>query len=207
MTLIENLQRQYLIPVIRENSADLLEGTCLAMAAGGLTILEVTLMSDAAFSVIQKLSSKNNLTIGAGTVLNVEQAQRAIDNGAKFLISPGLNLDIVDLAKEEGIPIFPGVLTPSEIMAAQAEGCETLKIFPISAVGGAAYLSALKGPFPNLKWMPTGGVTLETVPDFRRAGALCVGMGGKLIPQDAVQAKDWTRLTKIAAEHVHFAQA
>ncbi len=202
MTLNEHFHHQFIVPVVRVTNAELLEGTCSALVQGGLKILEITLMSDAAFRVIKKLSAHTDLVIGAGTVLDVAQAERAIDNGARFLIAPGLNLDVVDYANEREVAIIPGVLTPSEIMAAQAEGLEFLKLFPASAVGGPAYLNILKGPFPTMKWMPSGGVTLENLGDYKKAGAQCVGMGGELIPADAIQSKDWKRISQSAKDHL-----
>ncbi len=205
MSVLTIMKSQFIIPVIRENDPETLEQICLSLIQAGLNVLELTLMSEAAYSVIKTMSSRNNLTVGAGTVLNVEQARRAVDHGAKFLISPGLNLDVVAFARKNHVPIFPGVLTPTEIMQAKEAGCENLKLFPINALGGPAYLTALKGPFPHLNWMPSGGVSLENINAYRAAGAICVGIGGRLLPADVILRKDWTALTKIATEHARAA--
>lgn len=195
------LSKQFIIPVVRETDAGALERLAMALADGGLKILEITLMSDGAYQVIENLT-KRGLTIGAGTVLNVYQAKGAIDAGAKFLVSPGLNADVVKTAQSVKTPIYPGVLTPTEIMQAAALGCEELKIFPISAVGGVSYLNSLKGPFPSMKWMPSGGVSLENFRDFKKAGCVCVGMGGKLVAPEMIAAKNWSGLKQIAEAHV-----
>jgi 2-dehydro-3-deoxyphosphogluconate aldolase/(4S)-4-hydroxy-2-oxoglutarate aldolase len=150
--------------------------------------------------VIKKISSQ--AIIGAGTVLNLEQAERAVASGAQFLVSPGLNIEVLKWANKNEIPFFPGVLTPTEIMWAKAEGCQLLKIFPISAVGGSSYLQALGGPFPDLKWMPTGGISLANLGQFVKAKAHCVGMGGQLIPNELIKAKNWSALTAVAVKHL-----
>ena len=129
MSLLVNMKEQFAIPVIREENADNLESICLALADGGLKILEITLMSDAALTVINKLSKRSDLTIGAGTVLNAEQAKQAINNGATFLVSPGLDENAVNFAASQKILFFPGVMTPTEIIKAHALNCEMVKIF------------------------------------------------------------------------------
>lgn len=197
MSIEAAVSKQFVIPVIRENDASKLESICLALADGGMNVLEVTLMSEAALHVIKKLSGK--LVLGAGTVLTPEQAEKAKDVGAQFLVSPGLNLEAVEATD---LPFFPGVLTPSEIMQARFAGCNVLKIFPISAVGGPAYLQALRGPFPTLQWFPSGGVSFENMREYKKAGAFAVGMGGNLVAVDAIANKEWNRLTKAAANHL-----
>lgn len=191
------VSKQFVIPVIRENDASTLESICLALADGGLFVQEITLMSEAALQVIEKLSGR--LTLGAGTVLTPEQAVKAKDVGAQFLVSPGLNVEAIEATD---LPFFPGVLTPSEIMQARFAGCNVLKIFPISSVGGVSYLTSLKGPFPTLQWFPSGGVSFENMREYKKAGAFAVGMGGNLVAADAIANKDFNRLTKAAANHL-----
>lgn len=200
--LQSKLTSQFVIPVIRETHESTLEHLVMALAEGGLTAVEITLMSEAAFKVIAKLSSKTELTIGAGTVLTPEQTKGAIDAGAKFLVSPGLNEESVKIAHRNSLPFIPGVLTPTEIMRAQALGCDTVKIFPVTQVGGASYLKALQGPFPQMKWMATGGVQLNDIKSYLDAGCLCVGLGGQLLSPSLIKAHDWSGLTKIAQDHV-----
>jgi 2-dehydro-3-deoxyphosphogluconate aldolase/(4S)-4-hydroxy-2-oxoglutarate aldolase len=191
------VSKQFIIPVIRENDASTLENICLALADGGLLVQEITLMSEAALQVIKKLSGR--LTLGAGTVLTPEQAVKAKEAGARFLVSPGLNIEAIEATD---LPFFPGVLTPSEIMQARFAGCNVLKIFPISSVGGASYLASLRGPFPTLQWFPSGGVSFENMREYKKAGAFAVGMGGNLVAADAIANKEFNRLTKAAANHL-----
>lgn len=201
-TLHAKLSSQFVIPVIRETHESTLEHLVMALADGGLTTVEITLMSEAALKIIEKLSVKTELTIGAGTVLTPEQAQAAIDAGAKFLVSPGLNEESVKIAHRNSIPFIPGVLTPTEVMRAQALGCDTVKIFPVTQLGGASYLKALQGPFPQMKWMTTGGVQLSEIKTYLDAGCLCVGLGGQLLSPSLIKAHDWSELTKIAQDHI-----
>lgn len=200
--LISRLKDQYAIPVIREKSTDLLERITLSLADGGLTVLEITLMSDDAYSVIEKLSKRSDLFIGAGTVLNEDQSRKAIEAGAKFLVSPGLNENAVKYARAKSVDFIPGVLTPSEIMQAQLLGCELVKVFPVFNVGGASYIKNLQGPFPTMKWMVTGGVDMKDYKSFMDIGCTCVGIGGSLIPQSLVKSQDWKALTQLAQENV-----
>lgn len=203
MNLLTHFQAQFIIPVIRETTAQALESICLALADGGLKILEITLMSETAFTIIKKLSQQNDLIVGAGTVLTAEQARKALDAGAKFLVSPNLNTEAIQVAQQSNIAFFPGVLTPTEITQAKAQGCELVKVFPISALGGPAYLKSLREPFPQLKWMATGGVTLTALKDYMQAGATCVGLGKNLILTEKVKTKDWQALRSLAAYYVN----
>ena len=202
MSLLAAMNRQFAIPVIREQDAAILESLCLALAEGGLNLLEITLMSDAALTVMRRLSKSSDLIIGAGTVLNSEQAKQATDAGAKFLVSPGLDENSVRYAQENKISFFPGVLTPSEIMRAQSLNCEMVKVFPASAVGGPGYIKALKGPFPEMKWMATGGISLHDLKVYLNLGVTCVGLGTQLTPVESVKAKDWNAIRQLAMEHV-----
>lgn len=179
MSFYNDLHKQFVIPVLRETDAAKLEAAALELASKGNKILELTLMSDAVFAVIKKLSAKGDLVIGAGTVLNEDLAKKAIDHGAKFLVTPGFTHSVQKTAELAKIPFIPGVLTPTEILHAKTHGCELIKIFPISSVGGAAYLKQLNGPFPNTKWMPSGGVNLDQIKEYKEAGAFCVGVGGR----------------------------
>ena len=202
MNLLEQFKEQFAIPVIRETREEHLESLCKTIADGGLKILEVTLMSDVAYSVIKKLSCDNDLVIGAGTVTTVDEAKRSIDAGAKFLVSPGLPIEAVKYAQKNSIPFYPGVLTPTEIITARDLGCELLKVFPISSVGGSAYLKSLQGPFPKLKWMATGGVSIDNLKSFYQAGATCVGIGNQLTPTEKINAKDWKGLKEITESYI-----
>ena len=198
MNILEALNKQFAIPVLRETREDHLEGLSRAIANGGMNVLEITLMSDVAFNVIKKLSKENGLIIGAGTVTTLDEAKKAIDAGAKFLVSPGLPARAVEYAHSQSVPFYPGVLTPTEIITARDLGCELMKIFPVSSVGGASYIKSLRGPFPQLKWMATGGVSLDDVKTYMNAGTFCVGIGNQLTPNEMINAKNWKGLSDIA---------
>lgn len=200
--MITKLSSQFAIPVLRHQDEKTLKSLALSLAEGGMNVLEITIMSESAYSVIKELSKDKNLTIGAGTILNKEQAKKAIDAGANFLVSPGLNTEAVNFSLSQNIPFIPGVLTPSEVMEAMALGLDTVKVFPISNVGGASYLSALSGPFPQMKWMVTGGISQNDIPVYMNVGAFCVGLGGKLTPKDAIESGDWKKLTSLAISHL-----
>lgn len=196
--VLSKITDQYVIPVLRNPDGETLLQTALALANGGLRVIEITLMSEEAYKVIETLSKDPTLLIGAGTVLNVQDAQRAIEAGAKFLVSPGLEENSVIYAHKRDIPFIPGVLTPTEVMKAQSVGCHMLKFFPSSAVGGTTYLKLIKAPFPDLQWMCTGGIGFEDIKNYRDAGAECIGMGGQLTPPKLVQSKQWSEITKLA---------
>ncbi len=197
MKYLKDFEDQYVIPVIRHTKEDELYKLCLALAEGGLKVLEVTLMSEAAFSVIKKLSERNDLIIGAGTVLNKDHASRAIASGAKFLVSPGLDEESINYSQSQNIPFIPGVITPSEVMRAHNLGLNLLKLFPASTFGGLEYVKNLRGPFPQMKWMLTGGITPADVPMFKKAGITCVGLGNHLTSQALVEKEDWEGITTL----------
>ncbi len=202
MNVFEKLSSQYAIPVIRETDEEKLYSLGKSLAEGGLKVLEVTLMSESALKVIKRLATDKDLTIGAGTVLNEEMAKKAMDAGAKILVSPGLNEGAVVFARMNNIPFIPGVMTPTEIMRAMALNCEVIKIFPVSTLGGISYLKNLKGPFPNLKVMASGGIGLDDLRDYFENGTFCVGAGSQLTPKDAVKNEDWKKIRELAKEYV-----
>jgi 2-dehydro-3-deoxyphosphogluconate aldolase / (4S)-4-hydroxy-2-oxoglutarate aldolase len=152
-----------------------------AVREGGIRVLEVTLGSRDAFGAIEALASRTDgLLVGAGTVLSIDQAERALGAGARFLVMPHLDQELVAWAAGRGVPAFPGAFTPTEILAAWRAGACAVKLFPASAVG-PAFVRELRGPLPEIPLVPTGGVTIETAPAFLAAGAIAVGMGGWLM--------------------------
>jgi 2-dehydro-3-deoxyphosphogluconate aldolase/(4S)-4-hydroxy-2-oxoglutarate aldolase len=142
----------------------------------------------------------SKLLIGAGTVLNVEMARQCVDAGAEFLVSPGLDAGALALARERNILFIPGTLTPTEIMAACNHGAEVVKVFPCGNVGGPAYLKALRGPFPDLKMIPTGGVNLASAADYIKAGAFALGVGSELVEPGVLKTSDARRMTQLARQ-------
>jgi 2-dehydro-3-deoxyphosphogluconate aldolase/(4S)-4-hydroxy-2-oxoglutarate aldolase len=179
-----------LIPVVRASSAAEGKFAAEAVSRGGLPIVEITMTVPGAVEVIAELvQDLPDVLVGAGTVLDAKMARRCLDAGAAFLVSPGLDLATVKLAKKEKVLMMAGALTPTEVMSAWKAGADFIKIFPCAQVGGPAYIKALKGPFPQVPMVPTGGVSLETAADFLAAGAAALGVGGELINKEAVQKR------------------
>src|ERR1700694_3246196 len=186
----ERIMEIGIVPVVRASSAG---EACIAAEAvcrGGIPIVEITMTVPGAVEVIRELVKNcgSEVLIGAGTVLNADAARRCIDAGAEFLVSPGLNLQIIAFAAQEGKLIMAGALTPTEVMAAWEAGADFVKIFPCGQVGGAKYIKALKGPLPQIPLVPTGGVNLNTAAEFIEAGAAALGIGGELVQADALKS-------------------
>jgi 2-dehydro-3-deoxyphosphogluconate aldolase / (4S)-4-hydroxy-2-oxoglutarate aldolase len=179
-----------IVPVVRASSAAEACMAAEAVCAGGIPIVEITMTVPGAIEVIRELARKcgSDALIGAGTVLNAEAAKKCVDAGAEFLVSPGLNVPAVEFAKREGKLIMAGALTPTEVMAACDAGADIVKIFPCGQVGGAKYIKALRGPFPQVAFIPTGGVNLHTAAEFIEAGSVALGIGGELVPSEALKA-------------------
>src|SRR5882724_5458462 len=179
-----------IVPVVRAKSAKQAQLAAEAVCAGGIPIVEITMTVPGAVEVIRQLkkSALENVLIGAGTVLDAETARRCIDAGAEFLVSPGLNIATVEFAAREGKLMLAGALTPTEVMMAWNAGADFVKIFPCGNVGGAKYIRALKGPFPQIPLVPTGGVNLSTAGEFIEAGAAALGVGGELVQAEALKS-------------------
>jgi 2-dehydro-3-deoxyphosphogluconate aldolase / (4S)-4-hydroxy-2-oxoglutarate aldolase len=190
------IEKQFFIPVIRTTDAAMLERIVESLFHAGLELQEITLMSDSLIPVIGKLTKRFNVTIGAGTVLNAKQAQAVIDQGAKFLVSPGLAEDVSKLAHQQKQLYIPGVMTPTEIMLALNHGHELLKLFPLAPLGGLNYLASLEAPFPQVKWMLSGGIKVADASQYRRASVSAVGLGGDLLPKELVAKGDWNEITR-----------
>ena len=180
--VIEKIREMRIIPVIRTESAEKAKLVVEALVKGGINILEITMTIPGAVELIAELDDKYKAAtiIGAGTVLDQKTAQKCVEAGAKFVVSPILNAEIISFCNKSEIAVMPGALTPSEIYAARENGADLVKVFPASAAGGASYLKALKAVFPNIELIPTGGVTLENAVDYLKAGAFAVGIGGEL---------------------------
>jgi 2-dehydro-3-deoxyphosphogluconate aldolase / (4S)-4-hydroxy-2-oxoglutarate aldolase len=180
-----------IIPVVRASSAAEARLAAEAVCAGGIPIVEITMTVPGAVEVIRALArdaASSGLLVGAGTVLNVDTARCCLDAGAQFLVSPGFNLQTVELAGREGKLMMAGALTPTEIVAAWEAGSDLVKVFPCGQVGGAKYIKALKGPLPQIPLVPTGGVNLSTAAEFLEAGAEALGIGGELVQPDALKS-------------------
>ncbi len=184
----QTLEEVGLIPVLRASSVQLGHALVDAMMAGGVTVVEVTMTVPNALTLLRELKQRHGkkLLLGSGTVTDATQAAATIDAGAEFVVSPSLHLDVIAKTRELGRVSIPGALTPTEVIAAWRAGADYVKIFPCSAMGGASYLKSLLAPFPELKLIPTGGVTLQTAPDFLKAGARALGVGTDLVNAAAI---------------------
>jgi 2-dehydro-3-deoxyphosphogluconate aldolase/(4S)-4-hydroxy-2-oxoglutarate aldolase len=192
------------VPVVRAPSAQLAIRAVEAVLAGGISVFEITMTVPDALSVIRSLIERfgARATVGAGTVLSASDALACIDAGAQFVVSPGLDLATIEAVHARGLPVMPGALTPTEIITAWRAGADMVKIFPCSAVGGAKYLRALRGPLPDVKMLPTGGVSLSTARDYIEAGASALGLGSELVDVSALAAGDDAAVTERARELV-----
>lgn len=199
--LLEILTAQPVIPVVAVESA--IEGVNLAraLAAGGIKAIEVTLRTPAALDAIRAIVSEVPETVcGAGTILDTKQFDKATKAGARFIVSPGASMEILDAARSAEPPLLPGSATPSELMAMLQEGYEILKFFPAEQVGGANFLRSIAPVFPMLSFCPTGGISLSNVKDYLSLpNVICVG-GSWVAPKNAVAAGDWDTVTKFARE-------
>ena len=176
-----------LVPVLRAGSVDQALALAEAIAAGGVTVLEITMTVPGAIQVIRRLAeTRPDLLIGAGTVLDPETARICILEGAQFVVSPALNLATLDMCHRYSIAALPGALTPTEIVTAWQAGADVVKVFPASAMGGASYLRSLKAPLPQVELIPTGGVSLITAEEFLHAGAFALGVGADLVDVKAI---------------------
>lgn len=178
------------VPVVRASSAEEARMAADAVCEGGIPIAEITMTVPGAVELIRELtrSGPGDVLVGAGTVLNVEAAKKCLDAGAEFLVSPGLNLEVIQLAAKEGKLMMAGALTPTEVIMAWEAGSDFVKVFPCGQVGGAKYIKALKGPLPQVPLVPTGGVNLNTAAEFVEAGAAALGVGGELVPAGALRS-------------------
>ena len=179
-----------IVPVVRAASPREARMAADAVCKGGIPIVEITMTVPGAVDVIRELtkSGSSDVLVGAGTVLNAEAARRCLDAGAQFLVSPGLNLEVVKLAGTEGKLMMAGALTPTEVITAWEAGSDFVKVFPCGQVGGAKYIKALKGPLPQIPLVPTGGVNLNTAGEFIEAGAAALGVGRELVQAEALKA-------------------
>ena len=175
-----------------------------AVSRGGLPIVELTMTVPGATELISHLIKKHpHMLVGAGTVLNIETAEACLAAGARFISSPGLDLDIVEFTRKAGVIAMPGALTPSEVMAALKAGADFIKIFPCSLVGGVDYVHALKAPFPTASFIAAGGVNQQTAGKYLAAGATAVGIGTDLIPPRAIAIREAQWIEELARRYVH----
>lgn len=188
-----------IIPAVRVSAADHARFAAEAVYRSGIPIAEITMTVPGATEVISQLSqSLPDLVVGGGTVLDAETARRCLDAGAKFLTSPGLVMEVVEFAVKNDVVVFPGALTPTEVITAWKAGADFVKIFPCAQVGGENYIRALKVPFPQIPLIASGGVNQQTTANFILAGATALGIGSELIPREALYRKQEDRIFELA---------
>jgi 2-dehydro-3-deoxyphosphogluconate aldolase/(4S)-4-hydroxy-2-oxoglutarate aldolase len=200
---LERIVNGGIVAVVRsEKNADLVN-VVRALAEGGVTAAEVTFTVPDAIEVIRQVRRDvgDAVVLGAGTVLDSETARAALLAGAEYIVAPTLNLDVIRLCRRYAKVVIPGAFTPTEVLTAWEAGADVVKVFPAD-VGGPAYLRALRGPLPQIRLMPTGGVDLSTAENFLKAGACCLGVGGALVDPKAIAGGDFARIRELAAQYV-----
>jgi 2-dehydro-3-deoxyphosphogluconate aldolase/(4S)-4-hydroxy-2-oxoglutarate aldolase len=193
-----------LIPVVRAGSAEEAIGLVEAIREGGCPIVEITLTVPGAIGVIEQVGRRfgADVVVGAGTVLDPETARTAILAGAQFVVSPALNGNTIALCRQYGVAVFPGALTPTEVVTAWTLGADAVKVFPCGSVGGAGYIKSLKAPLPQIEMIPTGGVSLKTAADFLAAGAFALGVGADLADPKLIRDGNAGQVTQRTREYV-----
>lgn len=202
--IIRQIEEIGIVPVVRAASSDEAMQAIDAIREGGIHVLEITMTVPGAIRVIEDVSRKFgcDVLVGAGTVLDPETARACLLAGAQFIVSPALNLDTIAMCRRYSAPVMPGVLTPTEVITAWSAGADFVKVFPCGSVGGASYVKNLKGPFPQIKIIPTGGVSLTTAADFIKAGASALGVGTDLVDVKAIRAGNAGVVTDRARQFV-----
>ena len=197
------IQEIGIIPAIRVSSAEDALFVAEAVSSAGIPIVELTMTVPGAIDAISHLARNNpEIIVGAGTVWDIETARRCLDAGAKFLTSTGFDPSVVEFAVKANIVVFPGELTPTEVMTAWKAGADFVKVFPCSQVGGVSYIRTLKKPFPEVPLIASGGVDQETAADFILAGAAALGIGGDLIPHKAIALRQPHRIHELARRYL-----
>ncbi len=202
-TILSKFQQIGIVPVVKIDDATKAEGLAKAMLDGGIPCIEITFRTAAAEEAIKRVTKAYpEMLVGAGTVINVEFAEKAVAAGAKFIVAPGFNPSVVDWCIERNVPILPGVCTPSDIEAGLSRGLSTLKFFPAEASGGVNMLKNFAGPFPNLTFIPTGGIGLHNILDYaKQPNILAVG-GSWMVKPELIEAEDWPAITKLCSDAV-----
>jgi len=198
--ILQKIEESGVIAVIRLNSSEKLPQIIDALAKGGVRALEVTMTTPNAIEIIQEASKNlsDDFILGVGTVLDQETARMAILAGAEFVVSPVLNISLIKMVNRYGKVMISGAFTPTEILAAWENGADVVKVFPATTLG-TKYFKDVKGPLPQVKLTPTGGVSLDNTAEFIKVGASCVGVGSALLDKKMIEENDWDGLTKLAS--------
>lgn len=202
--IFDRIVQTGVVAVVRTPGAAAAIAAIEALERGGLLVVEITLTTEGAIRAIEKLADRlgERILLGAGTVLDPETARIAMLAGAEFIVTPSLNPATIEMSLRYSKPVIPGALTPTEVLAAWQAGATAVKVFPCNALGGASYLRALKGPFPQIELIPSGGVNLETTPQLLQAGACAVAAGAELVDAATIASGDFQVLERRAVQYL-----
>lgn len=195
-----------IVPVVKLNRAEDALPLAQALIEGGLPVAEVTFRTDAAEASIREMVKIPEMLVGAGTVTNTEQAKRALDAGASFLVTPGFSSKVTEFALEHSLPIFPGIATPTELMMAVEYGLPVVKFFPAAQYGGLAAIKAMAAPFPSVRFMPTGGVNASNIKEYLACDKVIACGGSWMVKEDFIKTGDFASVTRLTQEAVELAQ-
>lgn len=200
---VQKVLDQGLVAIIRAPDAGQLLDVCEALIAGGIDVIEATFTIPNVLRTLEEVKLKlgDRILLGAGTVLDPETARAAILAGTEYIVTPTVNVKVIELCRRYSVPCMVGAFTPTEVLTAWEAGADIVKLFP-SDIGGAKYLKAIRGPLPHVRLMPTGGVNLETLPSFIEAGACAVGLGSSLVEKEALERRDMERIRSQAEAYV-----
>jgi 2-dehydro-3-deoxyphosphogluconate aldolase / (4S)-4-hydroxy-2-oxoglutarate aldolase len=205
--VVDRLASARIVPVLTAADADEAERACEALLAGGLTCVEIAFRTDAAADAIRRVARNGDLLVGAGTILAPDQLARAVDAGARFAVAPGTNDAVVDAARETGVSFFPGVATPSEIESARSRGCHVLKVFPASLVGGPAFLQAMAPVYPDVRFVPTGGIGAENLSSYLGLPSVLACAGTWICERTLLRERRFDEIERRARDAVQRAAA
>ena len=202
MDTIEKIQKHQLVVVIRTDTPEQAYEAARACIAGGVKLVEITFSVPDADDVIKRLAGTEGVSVGAGTVLEISEAKRALKAGASYIVSPHLDEEIVKFTKAEGVVSIPGATTPTEILKAHKAGGDIIKLFPFVEMGGLKFLKTIRGPLPFIRYMPSGGVTLENFKEYLAADVSGIIVGSAIIRRELVRAGDWQAITGLSESFV-----
>lgn len=201
--ILSQIQEVGIVPVVKLNDINKALPLCQALIAGGINVAEITFRTECAADVIKEISENcKDMIVGAGTIINVEQAKKAIEAGAKFIVSPGLSVEVIKYCQEQNIPIIPGCITPSEIMTAISCGLELVKFFPAKEFGGLSTMKALSAPFSQIKFMPTGGISLENLKEFISSKFIVACGGTYMVKENLINEENYEEITKLSQQSI-----
>lgn len=202
MTLLDKIERSKLMVAVRTDTPEKAYKAAEACIRGGVSFVEITFSVPEAEDVISKLKREMDAEIGAGTVLTISDLRKALKAGASYIVSPNFDEEIVGLTRDEGAVSIPGACTPTEIYAAHRAGADIIKLFPFVEMGGLKFLRAIRGPLPFIRYMLSGGVSIDNISEYLAAKASCILIGSSILKKELVEAEEWGSITKLAAEFV-----